>query len=57
MAKQDISIPTTILTQLGVQTVLPRAARGETVPRSMGNKNGYTKRHGDRTSNSLPTDK
>jgi hypothetical protein len=49
--------PTTILTQLGVQSCLPKTARNETIPRAMGTKNGYTKRHGQRTSNPLPTDK
>lgn len=53
----DLGQPTTILTQMGVQSCLPRISRGETCPRSMANKNGYTKRHGHRTSNPLPTDK
>lgn len=53
----DPEQPTTILTQLGVQSCLVKIARNETCPRSMANKNGYTKRHGNRTSNPLPTDK
>jgi hypothetical protein len=49
--------PTTILTQFGVTSCRPKVARGGTVPRSVESKNGYTKRHGNRTSNPLHTDK
>jgi hypothetical protein len=35
--------PTTILTQLGPMSCIPKLGRGETAP-------GYTKRHGKRTS-------
>jgi hypothetical protein len=55
--KVDVGQPTTILTQLGVQSCLPKLGRNETCPRSMAARNGYTKRHGNRTSNPLPTDK
>jgi hypothetical protein len=49
--------PTVILTQFGPTSVIPDLLRGETRDRSMACKNGYTKRHGDHTSNPLPTDK
>lgn len=43
--KVDVeNTPTTILTQIGPISALPKTARGETGP-------GYTKRHGDKTSN------
>jgi hypothetical protein len=37
---------TTIRTQLGVQSCIPKTKAGETQPRSKEFPHGYTKRHG-----------
>jgi hypothetical protein len=45
-----------INTQLGLTSCLPKTKPGETQPRSTKYPHGYTKRHGNKTSNRLPTD-
>jgi hypothetical protein len=52
----DLEIPTTILTQFGVTDCLPKLARDGTRNRSDGDPHGYTKRHGDKTSNPMSSD-
>lgn len=46
-----------IQTQLGELICVPKTKPGETQPRSKEFPHGYTKRHGSKTSNPLPTDK
>lgn len=46
-----------IQTQLGIMSCIPKTKAGETQPRSKEHPHGYTKRHGNKTSNKLPTDK
>lgn len=41
---EDLQIPTTILTQMGITNVLPKLGRGETLPYGAGTPNGYSKR-------------
>jgi hypothetical protein len=52
---------TTIRTQLGVQSCIPKTKAGETQPRSKESPHGYTKRHGkgdaSHTTNKLASDK